>query len=234
MKISNNTRLGLLSIYMATASFFCLAKDAELVDTSKIVNVKQVPGLNPVPVEKFSQFSKFEIKPLALDAKRDGNDSYQRVTDKIQEHIDTMVKPTLKEWDAKSSSATSTRTLVIEPKLNALKFSSVATRIFAGPFSGSSYVIISVKFYDKDSGQVIATPIFYQRAAAMSGAFSFGGQDNAMLTRVVTLFSDYTKQNHAAAVGGATSVVEKNDDAAADKSAPAETQPTTAPATKVE
>ena len=141
---------------------------------------------------------------MVLDERREDNDSYIRVTGKVQELIDSNIKPMIEEWNAKNAAKNQGRTLVIEPRINSLKFSSVAKRIFIGPFGGSSYAIVSVKFYDKVSGKEIAYPVFYQRAAAMSGAFTLGGQDNAMLHRVVSLFKDYTQANYETAVGGPT------------------------------
>jgi hypothetical protein len=36
----------------------------------------------------------------------------------------------------------------------------------------------------------------------MSGAFTYGGQDNAMLARIVTLVADYTTRTYGERVGG--------------------------------
>ncbi len=51
---------------------------------------------------------------------------------------------------------------------------------------------------------MIAEPIFYARAAAMSGAYSLGGADNAMLVRIANRLSDYLLANYGQAVGGVT------------------------------
>jgi hypothetical protein len=40
----------------------------------------------------------------------------------------------------------------------------------------------------------------------MGGAWSIGGSDNAMLSRVANLITTYTKDNYADAVGGPTGV----------------------------
>lgn len=61
---------------------------------------------------------------------------------------------------------------------------------------------MKVKYIDKASGRLISEPEFFQRAAAWSGAFTVGGQDNAMLARIVTLVADYTSRNYDTAVGG--------------------------------
>jgi hypothetical protein len=61
---------------------------------------------------------------------------------------------------------------------------------------------MKVKYIDKASGSLISEPEFFQQAAAWSGAFMVGGQDNAMLARIVTLVANYTTHNYEAAVGG--------------------------------
>jgi hypothetical protein len=91
---------------------------------------------------------------------------------------------------------------VIEPRIEHLTFIGGATRFWVGPPAGSSTVIMKVKYIDKAFGKLLAEPEFFQRAAAWSGAFTVGGQDNAMLARIVTLVADYTSRNYQEAVGG--------------------------------
>jgi hypothetical protein len=68
---------------------------------------------------------------------------------------------------------------------------------------------MKVKYIEKTTGKVIAEPEFFQRAAAMSGALTLGGQDNAMLSRIVTLVADYTSHNYQQAVGGPSGAPEE-------------------------
>jgi len=49
------------------------------------------------------------------------------------------------------------------------------------------------------TGQEIANPEFFQRAAAMGGNYSLGATDNDMIARVATR---YLEENYAQAVGG--------------------------------
>ena len=51
---------------------------------------------------------------------------------------------------------------------------------------------------------MIGEPHFYARAAAFSGATSFGAADNAMLIRVANRLADYLQANYTEAVGGRT------------------------------
>lgn len=60
--------------------------------------------------------------------------------------------------------------------------------------AGSSAVLMQVRFTDVNSGEVIVQPVFYAKAAAMSGAWTFGAQDNAMLSRLADNACNYVRQ----------------------------------------
>ena len=92
----------------------------------------------------------------------------------------------------------------MQPSIEELKFVSGGNRAWAGAFAGSSAVRMRVRFSDKATGAVVAEPEFYQRAAAMGGAYTFGGSDNAMLVRIASVIEEYARRNHAQAVGGPT------------------------------
>jgi len=68
-----------------------------------------------------------------------------------------------------------------------------------------------VRFSDADTGEEIADPEFYQHAAAMSGAWSMGGADNAMLARESTLIASYLSANYDQAVGGPTKLPDEKE-----------------------
>lgn len=163
-------------------------------------HIKPSMTTNPPPLEKFSIFDRYELKPIELSPKYVGKGANQKAAAKIQEYFDARVKPTINEWNNKKGSNTST--LVIEPRIEHIKFVGIGTRIWVGPFAGSSAVVMKVRYVDKNTGKVIAEPEFYQRAAAMSGAVTFGGQDNAMLARITTLVADYNTRNYDQRAGG--------------------------------
>ena len=153
---------------------------------------------NPPPREKFADFSAFELQPLQVAAEYQGKED--RAVAKIQEHLDLMLLPVLKHWSQPGAS----RTLVVSPQIEAIKFVGGGTRFFVGALAGSSAVVMKVRYTDKATGAVVAEPQFYQRAAARSGAWTIGAQDNNMLKRIVEVMTDYTQRNYEAAVGGPT------------------------------
>jgi len=166
---------------------------------------------NPPPSAKFSSFSRFELKPVELSPTYSHHGANLKATAKIQEYFDSRVKPIISRWNEKGGPADNT--LLIEPRIEQIKFIGVGARIFAGPMAGSSAVVMKVRYIDKSNGKIIAEPEFYQRAAAMSGAFTFGGQDNAMLARITTLVADYNTRNYDQRVGGETGAPHEGEEA---------------------
>lgn len=167
-------------------------------------HIKPSTMSNPPPTEKFSAFDRFELKPIVLSAAYADHDANQKAAAKIQAYFDERIKPVVNQWNngkGETNDADAT-TLVIEPRIEHIKFIGIGARIWVGPLAGSSAVVMKVRYVDKRTGKVIAEPEFYQRAAAMSGAFTFGGQDNAMLARISTLVADYNTRNYAQRVGG--------------------------------
>jgi len=119
---------------------------------------------------------------------------------KINENIQHDLAPSLLEWNKRPENG---RTLVIEPIVEQLSFKSTTKRVFLGPMAGSSGVLMHLVIKD-NNGRLIASPEFFQRAAAMSGGWTLGVQDNLMLTRVANLSARYVQNNFATAVGGPT------------------------------
>jgi hypothetical protein len=120
---------------------------------------------------------------------------------KIDEHLQEQIPALTAGWEKPDQNS---RTLIIEPSLVDLKFVDGASRFFAGSFAGSSAVVMKLQLVDKETNQLIGDPEFFQRAAAMGGAWSVGGTDNGMLSRIVSISADYLRNNYANAVGGPT------------------------------
>ena len=186
----------------------CSAILATAVLTSACMTTVKMPAnaVNPAPLEAFSAFNTFELKPLNTQeacSKQSGADS---AFQGIQARLGKMLTPVLTEWNARKTPEVAPRRLIIEPFCTDAKMIGTAKRIFTGPLSGSSAVVMRVRYTDAASGRIVAEPEFYQRAFAMGGAYSFGGTDRNMLTRMSTLITEYTQNNYRIAVGGPTGV----------------------------
>jgi len=159
---------------------------------------------NPPPAEKFANFTRFEMPKIALLPPYAGQEPNERALVKIQENVNQRMNPALQTWNSSAPAGAPVRTLLIEATVPEIKFINATSRVFAGAMAGSSAVILRVKIAERETGKVIAEPIFYARAAAMSGAYSLGGADNAMLVRIANRLSDYLLANYSQAVGGVT------------------------------
>lgn len=178
-----------------------LAAALALAFAGCVTHIRSSVTTNPPPTEKFADFQRIEIAPLTLTPPYAGQDANERARRKIQENVDLRTRPLLAAWNEHADQA-GARTLLIQPHIAEIKFINGTARVWSGWLSGSSAVVLRVDFIDQASGRRVAQPEFFARAAAASGAFSFGAADNAMLIRIATRFTDYLKANYAQAVGG--------------------------------
>lgn len=190
----NYPRIGVYLVLLITLFF----------SSGCVTHIKTDITQNPPPTEKFSAFNHVEIEPLQLAETYAGRPSYERPAAKIQENIAVNAAPLLAKWNTPGTPASPGRTLHIKPVVTEFKFVKGGRRFLTGPFSGSSAVILRATITEKETGKVIAEPIFYARAAAMSGGFTFGAMDNVMLIRIAGRFTQYLAENYPAAVGGPT------------------------------
>ena len=159
---------------------------------------------NPPPSERFASFSRFEVKPIQLSPKYSSDDANRQATRVIQTDLDARLNALVSQWNEAGRNAPNPRVLAIEPRVEHIKFLSAGTRVWTGALSGSSAVIMKVRYVDVATGKIVAEPEFYQHAAAMGGAWSFGATDQDMLKRVAALVGEYTARNYTRAIGGPT------------------------------
>jgi hypothetical protein len=181
-----------------------LAMGATLWLTGCVTRITTDVTQNPPPAEKFSAFTHVELAKIELVAPYAGQEANERALIKIQENVSHKADPLVQGWNDAGAGVTPVRTLVITPVITEIKFIGGGTRFWVGAMAGSSAVILKVTFTEKETGKVIATPMFFARAAAMGGAWTFGSTDNLMLVRVAGRLTDYLSANYASAVGGRT------------------------------
>jgi len=167
-------------------------------------DIKPSAVMNLPPSERFASFSRFEVKRIQLAPTYSLDEANREATGIIQNHLDVRLNTAVNEWNETGKNAVNSRVLSIEPRIEQIKYLSVGARLGTGALSGSSAVIMRVRYVDTATGKVVAEPEFFQRAAAMGGAWSFGATDKDMLKRIADLVSDYTVKNYSAAVGGPT------------------------------
>jgi hypothetical protein len=169
-----------------------------LLFTGCITDIGPSAKQNPPPARPLSSFSSFVLEPLV--AAHSAGEIHQRAFTRIQQNVTLHVGALLQSWN--SQAVGSGGTLVVSPTILELKFVSGGTRFFAGAFAGSSAVVMKLRLVDQSTGQEIANPEFFQRAAAMGGNYSLGATDNDMLSRIARVATRYLEENYAQAVGG--------------------------------
>ena len=175
-----------------------------LVLAGCVTNIAPSTQNNPPPTESLAHFSHFQLLPMeASPAAKEEAEALAKIDGNLQQHI----KPLIASWEKQDAGG---RNLQIQPYVQDLKFVGGGARFFAGALAGSSAVVMKVKLIDAETKAVIAEPEFYQRAAAMGGAWSVGATDNDMLNRIATVFREYLERNYDKPVGGPTGLEEAN------------------------
>ena len=144
---------------------------------------------------RLGSFNAVQIAPLLVE-KSEGDSGDLAAIERIKTSLATCLRSVFKGAVPTGATPAAAGTLVVEPAIEDLKKVNVAERFFVGAMAGSSAVLLRTRYRDGSTNEIVASPVFYQRAAAMSGAWTIGGQDNAMLDRVVNLACDYARQNY--------------------------------------
>ncbi len=159
---------------------------------------------NPPPLNALGGYDAYELAPIAMGPPLAGDAGKEKAKGKIQEHMNNETGPIIAQWNTDAAGSTRGQTLLFEPHIEKLKVVSGGARFWAGAFAGDSYVVIKLRIVEQPSGTVLGEPEFYQRAAAMSGAWTVGGQDKDMMHRIVLLTNKYLLMNYEQPVGGPT------------------------------
>ncbi|MFC7297325.1 hypothetical protein [Herminiimonas aquatilis] len=191
---------------------YAIASLALLLLTTGCATKVKVPEntQNPAPSEAFSNFSRFEVKPINQGPGCDKQRGADNALDAIQQKLDNRLGGLIAAWNTAAPAKAKERKLIIEPVCSNAKLISPAARILGGAFVGSSAVVLNVRYTDASSGKVIAEPVFYQHANMMGSGYSFGATDRDMLDRIASMITTYTSKNYDNAVGGPTGLEIKN------------------------
>jgi hypothetical protein len=171
----------------------------EVVDYIEAKNVT-----NPPPLVAFNTFDRFQVSPIDMVAPYAGQQTNEEVRKKLQADLNQRIEPILNEWNSAEPKNSPELTLKIEPTIRHVKYVPAAARVFGGVMGGGSGILMTVRFVNALTGEVVAEPEFYQHANKHAGRWSFGVTDGLMIVREADLIADYLRANYAAAVGGTT------------------------------
>ena len=150
---------------------------------------------NPPPTVALNTYQRFEMAPVAMDAPYAGQKGNEVARGYLQGNLDERVGAVLKAWNEQPA-GDAPRTLKIEPKLTHVRFISGGKRFFAGGLAGKSWVYVTAKLTDAQTGAVVGEPGFYQQANAIGAAWTFGTTDKTMLIRISSMLRSYLQQNY--------------------------------------
>ncbi len=150
---------------------------------------------NPAPTTTLNSFQRFELMPVAIDPPYAGQKGNEVAREYLKGNIDERVGKVIADWNAKPAGE-APRTLRIEPKMTHVRFISGGKRFFAGGFAGSSWLYVTAKLSDAQTGEVIGEPGFYQSANGIAGAWTFGATDKTMLIRISSMLRAYLQENY--------------------------------------
>ncbi len=183
-----------LATLLVGACAFAQAKD----------DTRPAGSRNPPPTELLGGFDRYELKPTTLQGVYAGQEANEKALASFQRNLDERVGTWVSEQNAKPASHDPVRALVIEPRIEKIRFISGGARFWAGAMAGSSRVLVKIKLTDQASGALVAEPEFHQHAKGMAGAWTFGAAGNSMLIRVASMSLEYLQANQAEAKGGPT------------------------------
>lgn len=119
---------------------------------------------NPPPAEPFSNFTNFEVEPVTLGMAYQHNDGNNQVLLDFDKNLKERIRPYLFDWTTNPGG----RTLIVRPKIEAIKYLGVKARAWSSigsgdeKYFGSSWIYLRVMFIDKTSGKVISAPDLFR------------------------------------------------------------------------
>lgn len=144
---------------------------------------------------RLGSFESYILRPLTVQ-KMEGDSGDQAAVARIDTEIQACLRTALQGIkEAPVSDTQNGKALLVEPIIVDLKKVNVSERFWIGPVAGSSAVLLKLKLSDVGAKQTVAEPVFYAKANAWGGAFTFAATDNVMLTRVVNDACSYARQN---------------------------------------
>jgi hypothetical protein len=152
-------------------------------------------AMNPAPTVALNTYQRFEMARVAMDAPYAGQKGNEVAREYLQGNLDERVGAVLKAWN-EGPAGDAPRTLKIEPKMAHVRFISGGKRFFGGGFAGNSWVYVTVRLSDAQTGEIVGEPGFYQKANALGAAWTFGVTDKTMLIRISSMLRAYLQQNY--------------------------------------
>ena len=104
-------------------------------------------------------------------------------------------KDLFKRVEASGEASNEGRTLFVDATITSLRIVGGGARFWAGAMAGRSHMKIQVRLIDGESNSLVAEKELFGAPSAMGGAWSVGGTDKALPSRMGILLGDYVLSN---------------------------------------
>jgi hypothetical protein len=136
-------------------------------------------------------YAHYELRDITSEVK-----VHPKVMAKLETELKQKLDEPMARWNAAGANPGHGGTLAIQVSIDDMKFVSGGKRFFAGGFAGDSHAAGTVTLIDKDSGKVVLTQHFVNRANGVAGAWSFGATDNGMLDHLAANMGSWVVAMH--------------------------------------
>lgn len=148
------------------------------------------------PSQPLSAFADFELRPMELSAGVSERKEKVKVAEQLEARLQARLLPLIEQWKADGSRPQTGGTLLIQPKLQALRVVSGGARFWVGAWSGESFIDMNLELIDGATGATIANPRISRTASAMGGAWTIGATDKNLLNYIVEIAHQYLVDNY--------------------------------------
>ncbi|GAB6195412.1 hypothetical protein [Lysobacter xanthus] len=153
---------------------------------------------NPPPPVALATYDRFDVRPVAMADDVAAHKGNRVARQYLQVDLDERMPKLIAPWNARGPGD---RILSIRPTIEQIRFITGGKRLLAGGFAGNSWALVRLDLVDLSTGEVIATPRFYQRAPGIFAGYSLGAADKLMLARIADMAAAYLHDNYEIAQG---------------------------------
>lgn len=147
------------------------------------------------PSKPLSDYKKYILAPMAYSEQVRAEAGKVLEAEEFEAAFTAAVSPLLSEWESRSKPG-ATETLIIEPRLVALKVVSGGARFWAGAFVGDSFIDMDLYLIEESSRNEIARVRISRSADSMTGAWSVGKSDQNLDQYIVSIAENYLRDNY--------------------------------------
>lgn len=154
--------------------------------------IAALPAFAQAPQARaLSEYAQYELRDIQATV-----EVHPKVMNKLTTELKLRIDDALARWNAEGAKPGHAGKLAVEMVITDMKFVSGNKRFWAGAFAGGSHSAAEVRLVDVESGQVIDSGKFEQKAGSMKGSFSIGASDNAMLDKLAADAASWVIARH--------------------------------------